>query len=127
MKTTISPEFQARVDLFVEIADKISAEDWARSGYTHAMPPTHVATQISDKWIRVVSQDRDKEGKVLRGGSSYAFIAVQDNETKSLGKVKMGDIHKCAGFATPAKTARGNVFQDDFAKCMTRYGIVYLK
>ena len=64
---------------------------------------------------------------VVGFSSVYAFIALQDGHTKTLGTLKAGDIHKPAGFKAPAKHARGNVFEADFRKALTANGIVYLK
>ena len=75
--------------------------------------------------MRVVTIE-DRGGKPTVG-SVYAFIALQDNTTKVLGRVNAGGIHKPAGFKAPAKHERGNVFADDFRKCLTPWGIVYLK
>lgn len=59
--------------------------------------------------------------------SVYTFVCLKDGQTKALGNLKAGDIHKAAGWKAPAKHARGSVFQDDFGKCLTAHGIVYLK
>lgn len=47
-----------------------------------------------------------------RMGSSYAFIALEDSQTKTLGIVKKGDLLKAASFNSPAKNARGNILTD---------------
>jgi len=110
-----------RIELLVETADKVAAVHWLRSGYMHSAPPTHRADYISPKWCRIVTVENGKDSSV------YAFVCLQDGATKALGKLKAGDIHKAASFKVAAKHARGNVFADDFAKCLTEYGIVYLK
>lgn len=117
---------QERIAKFVEVADQISADYWAKMGYTFAKPPQHRADYISDKWVRVVTLDVPHEGEP-KVQSVYAFIALVDSTTKTLGTVKAGDVHKPAGFKAPAKHARANVFDDDFAKALTPNGIVYLK
>lgn len=119
-------ELNTRIAEFVKVADEVSAAHWAERGYTFAKPPQHRADFISDKWVRVVTLDVPHEGEP-RVSSVYAFIVLQDGQTKTLGALKAGDIHKPASFKAPAKHARGNVFQEDFRKALTSNGIVYLK
>jgi len=114
-----------RIDAFVTRADEVTAEHWKQMGYTYSAPPTHRADFISDKWARVVVLE-ERNGK-REPTSVYCFICLQDGFTKTLGALKAGDIHKAAGFKAPAKHARGSVFSDDFGKCLTAHGIVYLK
>ncbi len=116
-----NPVLNERIDAFVKHADKVTADYWARSGYTHSPAPTHRADYTSDRWVRVVVLERGQVGSV------YAFIALQDGQTKALGNIKAGDIHKAASFKAPAKRARGSVFAEDFNKCATEFGIVYLR
>lgn len=54
--------------------------------------------------------------KVITSNSSYAFI---DKNT--------GNIYKAATWSAPAKTARGNIFSDDYGlNCCGPYGVAYL-
>lgn len=115
-----------RIKAFLQRADEVTAEYWKASGFTHAAPPTHRADNISDKWCRVVTVEHWPNSPP-RESSVYAFIALQDNYTKALGAVVAGNIHKPASYKAPAKHARGTVLQDDFNKCLTPHGIVYLK
>lgn len=119
-------ELNAKIEDFVKAADEVSAAYWERQGFTFAKPPQHRADYISDKWVRVVTLDVPHEGEP-KVSSVYAFIVLQDGQTKTLGTLKAGDIHKPAGFKAPAKHARGNVFEADFRKALTANGIVYLK
>lgn len=74
------------------------------------------ATYLSDKWCRITRSD-----------SAYAFIALDNFETKGLGNVTRGSIHKPASFKAPAKYARGSVFeQDNGINCCGEYGVSYL-
>lgn len=106
---------------FVQAANELSLKYWQGNNYTHSPAPTHRADFISDKWVRVVTVDNGRDSSV------YAFICLKDGETKGLGKLKAGDIHKAATFKAPAKHARGNVFDANFANCLTPFGPVYLK
>ena len=114
-----------RIAEVVKAADEITAKEYADRGYTFAAPPTHRADYISDKWVRIVTLE-DRNGK-REVSSVYAFICLQDGQTKALGNLKQGDIHKPATFKAPAKHARASVFDEDFRKALTPYGIVYLK
>ena len=114
-----------RIDAFVKHADKVTLDYWTRQGFTHAPAPTHRADYTSDKWVRVVTLE-ERNG-VPAVSSVYAFIALQDGQTKAQGNIKAGDIHKAATFKAPAKYARGSVFAEDFGRCANEYGIVYLK
>jgi len=61
------------------------------------------------------------------GGSAFAFIALKDNVTRGMGQVKKGDVFKPASWASPAKHARGNLF--DASKGLDQvgpYGPAYL-
>lgn len=114
-----------RIDAFVKRADEVTAAHWQAMNYTFSPPPTHRADYISDKWVRVVVVE-ERNGKPC-DSSVYCFICLQDGQTKALGILKAGDIHKAAGWKAPAKHARGSVFQADFGNCLTAHGIVYLK
>jgi hypothetical protein len=50
--------------------------------------------------------------KNLVSGGVYCFVALKDNSTKSVGRVKKGDVLKAASYKTPAKHARGNIYDD---------------
>jgi hypothetical protein len=118
-------ELNARIEAFVKAADQTTIDEWKERGYTFAPPPTHRADYISDKWVRVVTMEVQNDG-TKKVQSVYAFIVLKDGQTKALGTLKAGDIHKPAGFKAPAKHSRGSVFQEDFGKCLTPYGIKYL-
>lgn len=113
---------QERIDRFVEAANRCTEAYWTQNSYTHSPPPKHRANEISDKWVRVVTVE-ERNGV----SSVFCFICLKDYSTKGLGQLKMGDIHKAASFKVAAKHARGNVFNDDCSKCLTPWGIVYLK
>jgi hypothetical protein len=118
-------DLRERIDAFVKHVNELCAKHFLDMKYVHSKPPIHRADYISDKWCRIVTlEDRGGEYTV---SSVYGFVCLADNITRSLGHVKAGDIHKSAGFKSPARTARGSVFAEDFGKCATMYGIVYLR
>lgn len=76
---------------------------------------------ISGQWLAL---DQKQGGQ----RSVYCFIRLTDGETKTLGSLKAGDIHKPASYKAPAKHRRASVFDADFgAKCAGLYGIQYLR
>lgn len=116
---------EQRIELFLKAADSIAQDYWNRMKFTFGAAPTHRADFISDKWVKIVNLEERNGVKTVT--SVYAFICLQDGQTKSLGTLKKGDIHKPATFKAPAKHARGNVFNEDFAKCLNEHGPVYLR
>ena len=118
-------ELDVKIQNFVQVANENIANHWAKSEY-HGEPYICRAEYLSDKWVRIVRQEKRNDGKYY-DASVFAFICIKDNVTKALGQVKVGDIHKPANFKTPAKHARANIFEEDFQKCLTPFGIVYLK
>jgi hypothetical protein len=59
--------------------------------------------------------------------SVYCFIAACDSESKTLGKVKKGDILKAATYKAPARHVRGTIYNTDPLKGTGLYGVDYLK
>src|SRR5271170_7957634 len=108
-----------RIAAYVLAADAETAAYWERQKYTHSPPPTHRVI-MSDKWAKVVVVEHGKDSSV------HSFICLKDGATKALGILKAGDIHKAATFKAPAKHARGSIFQEDFGKCLTPFGVTYL-
>ena len=52
-----------------------------------------------------------KFDKVMHGSSVWGFVAKNDGVHKG-SPHKMGDVFKAAGWAAPAKWARGSIFSD---------------
>lgn len=71
-------------------------------------------------FVRVVRTDRGQ------GGSAHCFVAIQDGSNRKLGAWKSGDVFKADGWASPARGARGNIF-DANSGCgrMGVYGPAY--
>lgn len=114
---------EKRIEAFVAHADQLAKQHFAAMDYKPSLmlPPTHRADFVSSKWCKIVSIDD------MGHESVYGFICLRDGATKSLGPVKVGDIHKAATWKQPAKHARGNVFSADFDNCATSFGIKYLQ
>jgi hypothetical protein len=99
--------------------------DWIAKGYGPAddyFGPLEIrGGSIRGDWLAL---DHKNGGQ----RSIYCFIRLTDGETKTLGVLKRGDIHKPATYKAPAKHARGTVFAADFGKsCTGLYGIQYLR
>jgi hypothetical protein len=112
---------EERIQVLVEVANEKVRQHFDQMGYKNLQPHTHQAEYLSSKWCRI---NRLEHGQTT---SVYCFVALQDNTTKALGHVVAGDIHKAATYKAPAKHARGNVFDEDFAKHLTPYGAEYLR
>jgi len=125
MSQTVNAGIETRIEAMITEADRLSAAYFARMHFTHRPPDRHAAENISDKWCRIVTCDIVDGMLVNR--SVYGFVALCDFSNKTLGQVCRGDIHKAASWKAPARTARGNVFMEDFGGCLTEFGIVYLR
>ena len=49
--------------------------------------------------------------KIIRENSVWGFVAIDDGMHKGV-PMKMGDVLKAAGWASPAKHTRGNIFDN---------------
>lgn len=114
-----------RIDAFVKRADEVTAEYWEKAKLTYAKAPVH-EVEYGPKWAKVYTM-REHEGKRHERSSIYAFIALVDMQTRTLGTVKAGDIHKPASYKLPAKHKRGSVLENDFGACFAPHGIRYLR
>jgi hypothetical protein len=85
-----------------------------------------VEAKVSGKYCKIVVSHM---GASTGGGYAYAFVALTDNETKGLGKVKQGDLLKPASWNAPTKWARGNVIEnmDKALEASGHYGVAYLR
>ena len=99
--------------------------DWIAKGYG-PVEDYHGPLEIRGGSIRGdwLALDHKQGGQ----RSIYCFIRLTDGETKTLGVLTAGDIHKPASFKAPAKHKRASVFDADFGKkCAGLYGIQYLR
>ncbi len=117
----LTTDITERIEAFVAHADAVTEAYWNKMGYTHAPSPKHRAKILSDQWCKVITVEGGKDTSV------YAFIALKDGYTKTLGNIERGGIYKAANFKAPAKNSRGSIFEADFGNCATPHGIVYLR
>jgi hypothetical protein len=120
------PSILESIQKLIDTLDQISATYWADCKFTHAKPPTHAAQFLSQKWVRIVRIKNPNQGESSVDGV-HCFVCLSTFATKTLGPCFVGGIYRAASFKTPAKHARGNVFDADFAKCLSVYGANYLK
>jgi len=103
-------EFNER---FAGFVSKIQREitNYYRNKFAILQIP-NVKFLVGSKYIKLVTTSRGD-----RGSSVYCFV------NKST-----GDIYKAASYAAPAKHARGNIFDEDYAwgKAVNIYGGTYL-
>jgi len=114
---------QEAIDAFVLHANAKTKEYWDNQKYTSA--PTHRIINTSSQWAKIVVVDNQHNG-TSKDGSVYAFVAMKDGQTKALGQIKTGDIHRPASYNAPAKHARGNVFLPNFGNAVNQFSIRYL-
>ena len=115
---------------------KIAVENWIAAVTTQILAP-----QINDQWVRdhgcIYKTLEIKElTKFIRiesvtigpSRSAWGFVAKADGFNKQLGNYRKGDIFKSAGWATPARHARGNVFVSlPLCRISSAYGPDYLR
>ena len=65
------------------------------------------------KFAKVVYTEVSKKDGQNVGGCVHCFVAKADGSSKALGSYKAGDVLKAAGWKTPARGARGNIFDDN--------------
>lgn len=112
------------IQAFVAHVNKINNEHYSQN-YPTQSKPRFVAEPLSDKWVRINRQElRDGVYKTV---SVYCFVCLKDYATKTLGALKVGDLHKAAGFKVPAKHARGSVLDESTWVNASPYGLAYLK
>jgi len=119
MSTTSSPEFDSALDAWLARCQKVVADHYT-SNYPILSIPT-LSIERGSKFARIVTDNGTQR-------SSWAFIALCDSETKGLGVVKQGDIHRCASWKIPSKHSRGNISDDSMGMAsISSYGPAYLR
>ncbi len=116
-----TPEFEAALSSFVANAqtmiDRHTDESFAASRAKVDDPTfgaVKLALQRGPKYIRVVRNDVFAGEE--RPGGVYCFIDTTN-----------GNILKAASFKTPAKHARGNIFDANPLSAVTQYGAQYIR
>jgi hypothetical protein len=103
------------VNIWLDKVRKLSADHTAKHF------PNLDAPTIRAEWGRVYV-------KIVRDSSAFAFIAINDGQTKQMGSYKKGDIFRSATWRAPAKHARGNLFDDHGGmEHIGPYGPAYLR
>lgn len=121
----MSQNLDEAVDSFVTYCNEMQKDHWAKSGFKHERPSTFQVNR-GNKWIKLILVRNYNDG-TSQPTSVFAFIAAASFQNKNFGMVNEGDIHKPADYRSPAKHARGSVFQEGYNNCVSPYGIAYLK
>lgn len=101
------PDFEAKLQAFVEICQGIVHRHWEASKYAPELEPKITIDSRGAKYVRLTP--------VAPGtGAAWAFI---DRVT--------GDVFKPDGFKRPAKGVRGNIYSDAPGEGITAYGPPY--
>jgi hypothetical protein len=115
-------DIRTACDDLVTFVNEVKKSHYDKMGYELGLREKIVWERLSSKWVKLIVQDNGGKDR-----SVYGFVALQDFETKGLGQVKFGDIHKAATWSAPAKHARGNVFNKESWSCCGPYGMAYLR
>lgn len=115
--------FDAALEAFIARAQAISDENTKRFG---SLPyrPTLVVRNRNAKYIAIDRVDVFPDGREVSNGV-HCFVVAEDGETRTLGRVRRGDVMKAASYKVPAKHARGNIFSGQDG--MGAYGANYLR
>ncbi len=114
----------SRIEAYVAECDRVTRDHMAAK-YPSLEPDTHESRQTSEKWVKVTRITHHAGS--IGSESVHSFVALIDFSNKKLGQVKAGEIYMPANYSEPAKHARGSVFAPDFGKCITPWGVAYLK
>lgn len=100
----LTPEMTARVNMFVDKLQALYDKTFTEK-HPLLVPPLISIDASGIKYLRVVTTNRYKDsyGNLSSNGRSvYCFIDAAN-----------GDLLKAAGWKTPAKGARGSIFNDN--------------
>jgi len=102
-------DFEKRLEVFVNGCNKL-AQDYTGTNYPNIDLPKIVIQKGGRKYVKLIRKSNGSE-------SVHCFVNKEN-----------GDVLKAASFNTPAKHARGNIFNEDNGlNCMGPYGAAYLK
>jgi hypothetical protein len=108
---TARTNFDSSLARWLEQCQALVNADFARH-YPNLTPPTLVA-EPGRRYVRIVSDERTSR-------SAWAFVDTANGPT-------CGDILKPASWKTPAKHARGNIFDPNPMQYITSHGPAYLR
>ena len=94
-------DFDKAMDRLVENIHK-DYQGWSsRIEYSSGVEKVDITIKTGRKFI-----------KIIRDNSVWGFVAKADGTHKGV-PMKMGDVLKAAGWASPAKHTRGNIFDNN--------------
>lgn len=110
-----------RIDGFMAAVNDLRSKSNLEAGNSYHEPLRIRAGRVGGDWVAIDKVDGGS-------GSVYCFVRMTDGQTRTLGSLKAGDIHKPASYKAPAKHARASVLDADYGfSCATMYGIQYLR
>jgi len=117
------PDFNTALNSFVAACQEVS-DNYAKEWYptVHSKAPTTISVDNGgQKFKRIVRSDRVQR-------SVHCFVAISDGHNKKMGYWKAGDVLKADGWKSPARGARGNIFDEQNGMSrMGEYGPAYNK
>jgi hypothetical protein len=112
-----TPEFDHALEHFRTLAAQAVQAHFARNDFTFAIPSVEIA-KGGRKYVKLIRVESNPE-TLEKQGQTFVHSFVE---------IATGDIFKPASHKAPAKHARGNIFSDDPASCLTAHGdIFYLR
>ena len=110
-----------RIDGFMAAVNDLRSKSNLEAGNSYHEPLRIRAGRVGGDWVAIDKVDGGS-------GSVYCFVRMTDGQTRTLGSLKAGDIHKPASYKAPAKHARASVLDADYGfSCAELYGIQYLR
>lgn len=106
----MTEEFNKALTAWLERAQAIVTADWKKKGYTYREPNILSINPNGIKYLRIVSKEPGHTG-----GYVYCFI-----------EIATGNVLKGAGYKTPAKGVRGNIYEVG-KEGVGPYGALYLR
>lgn len=107
---------QDQIDAYVAVVQGLQDDYFRINGFTFGLPPL-VTTDEGSRYVRIVKNDRDCEGKLRDMGKHVHTFLDRTN----------GDILK-GNWKSPVKNGvRGNVNNPGYEACITQHGTVYLR
>lgn len=109
-----SPEFIEALENFRNRTEQVIRAHFDRNDFTFAIPNVEI-TGKGRKYVKLIRTESDPKTGEVRGQTFvHSFV-----------EIATGHIFKPASFKAPAKHARGSIYADDPASCLTDSGSVH--
>jgi len=101
------------IDRIQELMDNTVNKGRPESSYRQKVRVRNDKINPKAKYIALDSYSLHPDGVSESAGGVFCFVAAVDNQSKAVGVVQKGDILKSGGYSTPAKHARGNIYDEN--------------